>query len=652
MKKIIIHIILFIIILQYKAISQENIFSIGLWKFNSINGLVALEGNYREQSNTLRDNFYDKQQSSIFKGMFKLKTNSFFWNPKFLILDTYMEYCPNAVNDNFIVMPNRTESTNAENFGVSALFFSTKEINLSLSYNTGISYTMRDYGSSVKMDQNTFGSSIIYSNSFAPAMVSYNKTKSEQKDLTTQRSYIYDKTNFSGSISKTMFEVFTNRLMISQDIMNYENYDLTKTNINLNEIRFNNELFFDKSKENIITSNFTYFNQTGYFNQQKYLENLMFKSKITNDLGFISNYFYDQTNQGNLLSKTNSLSNRLDHQLYQSLHSFVYFQYFNAINFSSEETRNFFGIGFDYSKIITGGQLQIKYEFKFDRNKRTSGNIQNIVKNEEIFIDDLKPSLLQYPYIIESSIIVKDVTQTIIYQLNADFLIQNRGNYTELIRIPGGRINNQSKIYVDYYAENPANYSYDMIGHSIYSKISFLDKMLDVYSQFYTNDFKNAVYSEFTVLNKITSKLLGLQANYEDVNLGYEINLYESNIMPYTSNYLFLRYSKTFYDDFLVSAFANYNNYHYTDTQEDNQFMDANMRLVYRISERSNLNLEFGYMNQQTNNFISNFVNFRAVYAIKISKLLLSTGVDMYHRKVEANQTDYNGIFIKIEREF
>jgi hypothetical protein len=378
----------------------------------------------------------------------------------------------------------------------------------------------------------------------------------------------------------------------------------------------------------------------------------MFKSKITDELGFISNYFYDQSIQENLLSKTNSISNRFDHQLYKSLHSFIYYQYFDVLNFSSQESRNLFGIGFDYSKLITGGQLQFKYEFKFDRNNRTSNNIQNIVKNEEIIIDDIKPVLLQFPYIIESSIVVKDITQTIIYQLNADYVILRRGNFLEIQRIPGGRIENNSKIYVDYKSENPANYSYDMIGHNIYSKVTFIDNIIDIYTQIYTNDFNNAVFSEFTVLNKINSKLFGIQTNYMDINFGYEINFYESNILPFTSNYLFLRYTSTIFDNLLLSAFANYNNFHYTDTQDNNQFMDVNLRLVYRISERSNLNMELGFMNQQTKNFVSDFVNFRAVYAIKIAKLLFSAGIEMYHRKVEINQTDYNGLFFKIEREF
>jgi hypothetical protein len=632
--------------------AEEDLYSIGIWKFKSINGSVLVEGNYRTQENILNEGFYDRQNSTLFRGLLKLNTNTYVWNPNFLKLNINLDYSPNAINDNFLVIPNRTETTNAENIGINALFFDTKDINLIFTYNNGINYTMRDYGTSVKLTYNNIGSSIIYANTFAPIMVSFNQFASSDLDLNTSRSYQNQRTNLSGSVSKSFFEMLDNRLSISKDDMENTNYDSLKTSITINELKSDNVFSFDEKKENVISSNFSITQQKGNFNQDRIMENLSFRNKITEDLSSYTSYFYDNTSIDSLTSTTNSLNSRLTHQLYQSLKSYIFYQWYNTANFSADEKRNQIGTGFEYSKLISSGQINIKYELMYENDERISGNLRNIVKNEEHLVDDQKILNLKFPFIIEETIVVKDQTSGINYQKNADYIIINRGSFIGIQRVPGGRLQNKSTILVDYVSENPANYSYKMLAHNFSVNLSLFDKALEIYSNIYANNFQNVVYTQFAILNTVFSKLFGIQYNYENFNVGYELNLYESSIMPFNSHYINIKYSDQVSDDILISIFANYHNYHFTELDEDNIYTDISSRGIYQLNEKSSISAELGYLNQHTRNITSDFINFRAEYILRYAQIIISAGLDLYHRQIEINRNDYFGFFIKIERIF
>lgn len=646
------YILLLLLLNCLNVFAEEDLYSLGFWKFKSLNGSVLLEANYRTQENALNDNFYDKQNSTLLRGLLRLNSDSYVWNPKFLKLGINIDYSPNSMNDNFLVMPNRTETTNSENIGINALFFDTKDINLIFRYNNGLNYTMRDYGSSVKIDYSSVGGSFVYANTFAPFMINYNKFISTDLDLNTSRRYQNKRTNLSANISKSLYNVLDNRLSLSNDVLENTNYSSLNTKITLNEIKSENVLSLDEKKQNVLSSNFSVINQKGYYNQDKIMENLSFRNKITEDLSSYSSYFYDRTSFDSLRSTTNSLNSRVEHQLFQSLKSYVFYQWYNFENNSADETRNQIGVGFDYSKLISTGQLNVKYELMHEKDTRLSGSLQNIVRNEQHLIEDQKILTLKFPYIKEETIVVKDETSSIVYQKNVDYIIISRSFYTEIQRVPGGRLQNQTSIFVDYVSQNPSNYSYNMFAHNLSVKLSLFERALEVYSSLYANNYQNVVYSEFAVLNTVFSKLFGIKYNYENFNVAYELNLYESTILPYNSHLVNFQYSNQIANDLLISLFANYHQYNYTSINEDNIYTDVSSRCVYQFDEKSSLMAELGYLNQQTRNISSDYINFRSEYKLRYSQIILSCGLDMYHRQIELNRNDYYGLFIKIERIF
>lgn len=644
--------IILLIIFQGVLHTEENLYDFGIWKIKNINGAIALEGNYREQESTLRNNYHDLQQSTIFNGMFKINTSTYFWHPNFLTFDANFDYSPNLANENYIVIPNRSESTNAENIGLTALFFNNRPMTVSLAYNKGISYTLRDFGTSTKRDQYYMSASSSYFNEILPFSVYINHNEADENEINSDRKFNMIRTNFGASASKSLFGRLDNKFFYNND--NYENTvnNFKPNKVNLSEFRMNNQLIIDRTKDDQLNSDFTYYNQTGAYNQEKLYENISFRYTLPEDFKLNTNYLYDQVHQDSLFSSSNQFNTRLEHQLYLSLHTYTYYQIYNAQQFTSNEQRSLFGLGFDYSKLIPTGQLQINYEIRYDRNNRDNAKSQTIITNEPILIDDIKVILLKYPFIIESSIVVKDITSAIIYQNNLDYIILRRGDYIEIQKLPGSRIDKNQRVFIDYIAENPINYNYDLLGNNLYAKVSLLKRAVEIYGRMYRNDIQNASKFNLTVLNKVFDRMVGLQLNYEEISLGYEYDNYKSDLMPYKSEYLYLRLTNNYFKNLLISLYINYMDYIYPDLDEFNNSIDVNFRLLYRLTDNSMLNIESSIINQTTRQVNSNYLNLKAEYSLQFAQIYIILGLDYYNRKIQFEKTDYKGIFLKVERRF
>jgi len=94
--------------------------------------------------------------------------------------------------------------------------------------------------------------------------------------------------------------------------------------------------------------------------------------------------------------------------------------------------------------------------------------------------------------------------------------------------------------------------------------------------------------------------------------------------------------------------FANYHNYHFTELNEDNIYTDISSRGIYQINEKSSLSAELGYLNQQTRNISSDFVNFRAEYILRYAQIILSAGLICITDRLRLNRNDYYGLFIRV----
>jgi len=383
------------------------------------------------------------------------------------------------------------------------------------------------------------------------------------------------------------------------------------------------------------------------------MENLFLNYKLPENFNISMNYMYNNSLISDSLSSINHLGGaRLENQLYLSLHTYAYYRYFNSSHLFSDEKRNAAGIGLNYNKIIPFGKLYIDYEFRLDKNAMDLSRIISKITNEELLIEDTRLALLRYPKVDPQTIEIRDKISSMIYKNGLDYQVFERNGYIEIRRIPGGLLMNNTTVLINYSCQNPESYSYHLLAHNFFGKISLFDRLFEVYSRLIINDYQNVIISDNNILNRINQKVFGLQSYYKEISAGAELDFYQSNIMPYRHWRVFAGYSGKIFYNLLFLLMADYKNFFYSQISEINRFLDFNSKMVYQINSKSRISLDLNYFTQNARNITSGYFSAKTEYIIKFTQLYFILGFEIFNRFVDTQKSDYKNIYLKIESRF
>ncbi len=85
-------------------VGQTSKVPIKFWGLQDISGIVGAEGEYKLQNIELRSTYSDRLESSFVKGRFLLNTQSYFYHPNLISLETELEYNPGTQKDVYLVL--------------------------------------------------------------------------------------------------------------------------------------------------------------------------------------------------------------------------------------------------------------------------------------------------------------------------------------------------------------------------------------------------------------------------------------------------------------------------------------------------------------------------------------------------------------------
>jgi hypothetical protein len=289
------------------------------------------------------------------------------------------------------------------------------------------------------------------------------------------------------------------------------------------------------------------------------------------------------------------------------------------------------------------------YNKEFEKMK-SSDALLNIV-NEEYTITDMV--LMKRPYIYTSSIEVKDATGTLVYQLGLDYILTTVGDYTEIQRIPGGLIPNNSKIFVFYSAKQPGSYSYNIDLHNFAINYSIFDNLLNVYFKTNRSSFSNIRNADALLLNYLIENVYGTSVKYKSASCGVEYDDYQSNIVPYTMTRYFFTWQGKIKRKFIFSVNANWREYKIPTEITAREYGDLNGMFTYSINDLSKLDFNIGYQSQKGQQINLDYYTARAKYSTVFRRLIFVFGVDAYDRVYLQNQKmDYLGAYFQIIKKF
>jgi hypothetical protein len=633
--------------------SQKKPETFKFFGIRSYSGELMLRGSYRDRDES-GEKVIEKQQSYYYSGGILLNANTYLLHPNFCEINLGAGYMPESNRDNFVASPDQAEVRSVKKLNINAGFFSQKKINFSASALYDESYAKRENLTDIKTITKNLGGSLNYNNKYIPVNFDFFRRKLIQTEIQTRRVLKIDQIHFEGTAQQSFTRYDKQLLTYSHN--NYSNLNennFLSSNI-VNDLNFNSNFAIGEQRVFTFNTTLSNMNQYGSFNFNRFqaIENLVIKLPV-NFLFSTSYNYYNISQLSTKLIQQSSL-NSLSHKLFKSLDSRFFFEY-NTINHTQyAEYNSKTGFDFNYSKKTQWGQLNLSYTYFRYHQNYTSISVSLNIANEDYLLTDSKIVLLKRPYINIQTVVVKDVTGTIIYQAGLDYILIERGKYIEIRRIPSGLITNGGSVYVDYTVTQPSTYKYDADDQAFAANVSLFKGKADVYYRLSLQSYKNLENTDNITLNYFTQNVVGFRLGYDFLSGGAEFENYKSSILPYRMFRYYLNFQKNFKNKLTLALNGNMQNYTMLNEPESRiqRYADVAGKVEYVIVNQTKVNLDVMYRKQSGRGIDLDLVTARLEFSSVIYQLFVTAGVEVYRRNYIGDKINFKGIYMQILRKF
>ena len=649
------HLLIALLLITTAAVdcgAQNNSPSHGFWNQQSFSGHVMLSGLYRYQASDF-NGLEEIQNSLYFLGGIRLNSNSYLWDPDLVLLSLSGEYNPETRNEKYLQIPDRAEVRNLTNLDLRATIFNNKPVTINAFASLNQSYFNREYLTNIKSDNTQWGSIISLNNKIVPLSVSFRRMKWEQQELQTGRTFSMAQSDIEGRISKSFGQRDKSEIIYSHNNYLYTYADQDEVNNTIDRVTLSNSLYFDREKRHSLSSFVSLYDQQGTtrFRKNDIIER--WHLQLHRTLRLTGDYSYYMMEDDFQSVVRNRIHGAVNHQLYESLATSLFVEYSAIGQTVYNETNLKTGAELNYTKKIpTGGRLNLGYRYYRHRYDMNSAPVAVRVTMEEHILSDAMIVLLYRPYVVTSSVIVRDVTGTVIYQQGLDYIIIPRDNFIELQRIPGGLIAESQAVYVDYSALQPGDYSYDANNHAVSASLVLFERLIEIYYRGSFQDYSNLTGADFLTLNYFNQNIYGGKLDLGFASAGVEYDIYRSNIIPYAGLRYYLTLNHNIRSRLLLSANGSVFDYKILDDEVNQKYINLSGKLAYNISQRSKATFEAGYLSQTGRNIDLELLTARAEVTTIVRQLTFRVGVNAFNRQYQRSSYIFYGTYIELVRKF
>jgi len=642
-----------LLLLAGQSLAQNNPTGFQAWKLTSYSGYVGIRGFYREQERVL-NNVIDYSQFPFVYGGIGLNTRSFIGHPNLLLLDIGGEYNPGVSQQTYTVSPDRSEVLTATRLDIRATLFNEKPMSLGGYLNLNQNFINREYVTSLKTDTKQWGLFYVFRNKILPLTVNYNDRKWDQIETETNRTFRNKQSDLQAAVRKSFTKYGdTHELRFTRYNYFREDQNLVTTSNIYDNLILNNTIFFDKGKKYMFNSSITNLNQKGNLSQKRFQMFERVSLRLPYKLMFSGSYNYASVQQETQSYKQQNISTSLDHQLFTSLRTGVFYDYTSTTHTAYNETNTRIGINFNYIKKIPTGTLNLNYSIRRHNQQVDSNPGSNVqIIDEEHLLSDALVVLLDRPYINLLTVVVKDITSSIIYQKDIDYQLFERDSFIELVRIPGGQIVNDSPVLVDYIAAQVGNYNFNADLESFSARVTLFQRLLELYYTISNQDYSNVESDDLLTLNYFTRNVYGARINWKLLTGGIERDDYRSTIVPYQKLRYFLQMNGMIGKKMLLSLNGEYSNINLTTTDTDQMYSSIYGKIIYQFKPQTKLNLDLGYRKQIGEEINLDLVTARTEFNTVYRNLYLKVGLEVYKRNYVGEQLNFKGVYFQIDRKF
>jgi hypothetical protein len=500
-----------------------------------------------------------------------------------------------------------------------------------------------------------WGGMVSLNNRILPITVTYRNLAWDQQETETGRKFNMDQQNLQVRASKSFGSRDRNELVYFRNDYQYAYSDLHRTQHLTNRVALNNSFYFDAGRKYNLNSRISWYDQEGTtsFRRFEVLEGLSFQ--LPYQLRVTANMSIFNLKDPVQEMDRKRVRTTLQHQLYESLTSRIYFEFgklAQQASFVNNERDIRSGLELRYTKKIPTGTLNLNYRY-YRHQHRTEGETGLLsVLNEEQVLSDAAVVLLNKPYIDISTVVVKDLTGAIIYQPNFDYMLIPRASYVEIQRIPGGQIPDNSGVSIDYTYRQPGTFSYGENNNHFSISVLLFKRLLELYYHFSIQDYPKVIDGDLLTLNYYHQHVYGLRMDVGFARGGVESDLYSSSIIPYRMWRYYLDLNWNLWSRLQVTMNGNVRDYRMIADEVDQLYANVSGKVLYMIRPGMHVSISSGYLHQRGRNIDMDLLTSRAEYSSVFRKLQLRVGLELYRRIYRESEFAINGGYIQITRKF
>lgn len=640
-----------LILLPIELIAQNGVTPFRLWELMSKSGTFNVRGHYRELDVSDTE-LINSSQNSFYSGGLKFNTRSSVLHSNFLALDVGGEYNTGTNRENYLVSPDHAESLTTKKLNLRGGFFEKKPMNISTYLNLNQNYTNREYVNSTKTDSEQWGLNYSFRNKIAPINVSYSRGKWNQREVETGRTIRNRQSTLRSNATTSFSSSDSHDLGYSHSEYVNRNINLTKLVNKVDKIYLNNNVFFDAEKKYSYRSSISNLHQEGTYGLDRFIVRQNIAFDLPENFRLTGKYDFQKNEQQTQQYDQNIFFGRLDHQLFTSLKTGVFFQNQQINHVAYQEYNNRSGFNVDYTKKIPRGILKLS----FASTKRHQG-LESEPGALRIFdeihvLSDNELVLLDRPFIDPESVLITNENGTIVYEINFDYVLIAAGDYLEIQRIPGGQILDNAVLNIDYSVALNGSFSYDADHRYFSASVLLFDRLIKFYYNTTNQDFGNETVTDAVTLNRFNKNTYGSRLEIGIFSAGVEFNYYESNIIPYQRSKYYVQLNGQVTKQVMLSLNGNISKTHLTEVNLDQIFSNVYGKVTYLISQKSKMNFDLGYRKQEGKQIDLDLITARGEYIASYRDLFFTIGLEMYRRAYVGTKTNFSGGYFQLERRF
>ena len=481
----------------------------------------------------------------------------------------------------------------------------------------------------------------------------FNKSDFVQREIQTNRDFKYIQSELLGKFSKSIFGRDRNELTVSHREYSRQDLELNAISNKTNSAFLTNSFCFDKKQNYHFNSLISAIDQTGHDTYRRYQANENFHFALPKKFVLMGNYGFNRNERMQQTINQHNAGLAFGKNFYESLYAGITYDYNNTSHSSYQEVTHKPGFDLNYhKKLPTNGLLTLTYRYQMQISDHQSNDIFINSINEEYTLVDGQLILLNKPFVNQTSVVVTDITGTVIYQPNFDYILVQQGNFTEIKRVPGGLISNNSPVFVDYIALQPGNYKYNTNYHNFTASVSLFNRLIEVYYRYSKQNFVNLSQTDYLTLNYFNQNVVGLRLEYKFANAGAEYDYYNSTVIPYKSYRCFVGLQGDIKQNFSYSLIGNMRNTVMLTENLTQKYRDVTASLAYVIKTKNKIKLDVGYMNQVGQGINLDLITAKTEYTTFYRRLYFTLGLEFYKRTYQGEKIDFKGGYVQLSRKF